>query len=225
LRRQEVVMLMLQQRQQIVDYGLKMIRSGLTTGSGGNLSILSAADNLIAISPSGIDYHDVTAADVVVVNRAGQRVEGERKPSSELGFHLALYTAREDITTIVHTHSVYATTLACLHWEIPAVHYLVAFSGDKVPLAPYATFGSAELADNIIASIGSYNAVLLANHGLVAVGKDMKSSFNVAEEIELVARIYYQAKSLGQPVLVDAEEMTRVTEKFCSYGQQDKSTS
>ncbi|MDA3902193.1 MAG: L-fuculose-phosphate aldolase [Desulfuromusa sp.] len=218
-------MLMLQQRQQIVDYGLKMIRSGLTTGSGGNLSILSAADNLIAISPSGIDYHDVTAADVVVVNRAGQRVEGERKPSSELGFHLALYTAREDITTIVHTHSVYATTLACLHWEIPAVHYLVAFSGDKVPLAPYATFGSAELADNIIASIGSYNAVLLANHGLVAVGKDMKSSFNVAEEIELVARIYYQAKSLGQPVLVDAEEMTRVTEKFCSYGQQDKSTS
>ena len=214
-------MLMLSQRQQIVDYGVKMIRSGLTTGSGGNLSILSPADNLIAISPSGIDYHDVTAADIVIVNRTGQRVEGKLKPSSELGFHLALYDTREDITAVVHTHSVYATTMACLHWEIPAVHYLVAFSGDKVPLAPYATFGSDELAENIITSIGDYNAVLLANHGLVTVGKDMESSFNVAEEIELVARMYYQAKSLGQPVLVDAEEMERVAKKFCSYGQQD----
>ena len=214
-------MLMLKQRQQIVDYGLKMIRSGLTTGSGGNLSILSPADDLIAISPTGIDYHDVTAADVVIVDRTGQRVEGERKPSSELGFHLALYAAREDITAVVHTHSVYATTIACMHWEIPAVHYLVAFSGDKVPLAPYATFGSDALADNILASIGTYNAVLLANHGLVTVGKDMKSSFDVAEEIELVARIYYQAKSLGQPVLVGDEEMKRVADKFSNYGQQD----
>ena len=214
-------MLMLQQRQEIVDYGLKMVRSGLTTGSGGNLSILSPVENLIAISPSGIDYHDVTAADVVVVDRVGQVVAGERKPSSELGFHLALYAAREEITAIVHTHSVYATTIACMHWEIPAVHYLVAFSGDKVPLAPYATFGSDQLADNIIASIGAYNAVLLANHGLVAVGKDMKNCFNVAEEIELVARIYYQTKSIGQPVLVGAEEMQRVADKFGSYGQQD----
>lgn len=214
-------MLMLAERQQIVDYGLKMIRSGLTTGSGGNLSILSPADDLIAISPTGIDYHAVTVADVVVVDRAGRTVEGECKPSSELGFHLALYAAREDITAVVHTHSVYATTIACMHWEIPAVHYLVAFSGDKVPLAPYATFGSDELTENIITSIGDYNAVLLANHGLVTVGKDMESSFNVAEEIELVARIYYQAKSLGQPVLVDAEEMERVAKKFCSYGQQD----
>ena len=176
-------MLMLSERRQIVDYGLKMIRSGLTTGSGGNLSILSPADNLIAISPSGIDYDDVTVADVVVVDRAGKIVDGDCKPSSELGFHLALYAARSEITAVVHTHSVYATTLACLHWELPAVHYLVAFSGDKVPLAPYATFGTDELAKNIIESIGSYNAVLLANHGLVAVASDMKNCFNVAEEI------------------------------------------
>ncbi|RLB69604.1 MAG: L-fuculose-phosphate aldolase [Deltaproteobacteria bacterium] len=214
-------MLMLSERRQIVDYGLKMIRSGLTTGSGGNLSILSPADNLIAISPSGIDYHDVTVADVVVVDRAGKIVEGDCKPSSELGFHLALYAARSEITAVVHTHSVYATTLACLHWELPAVHYLVAFSGDKVPLAPYATFGTDELAKNIIESIGSYNAVLLANHGLVAVASDMKNCFNVAEEIELVARIYYQATSVGQPVLVGAEEMERVVDKFSHYGQQN----
>ena len=214
-------MLMMQERQQIVDFGLKLIRSGLTTGSGGNLSVLSADHNLVAISPSGIDYDDVTLTDVVIVDRSGNRVEGERKPSSELGFHLALYNLRADITAVVHTHSVYATTMACLHWEIPAVHYLVAFSGNKVPLAPYATFGSDELAQNIVTSIGDYNAVLLANHGLVTVGNGINKAFNAAEEIELVARIYYQAKSLGEPVLVDAEEMQVVAEKFHSYGQQD----
>ncbi len=216
-------MIMFDQRQQIVDYGLKMIRSQLTTGSGGNLSVLERETDLIAISPSGIDYHDITADDVVVVDRSGGVVEGGRKPSSEIGFHLALYDSRPDISAVVHTHSVYATTIACLGWEIPAVHYLVAFSGDKVPLAPYATFGSAELAKNTTTAMGRYNAVLLANHGLVAVGRDMPSAFNVADEIELVARIYCQTKALGEPVLVDAEEMERVVEKFASYGQQEMS--
>ena len=214
-------MKLLEQRQQIVDYGQKMVQAGLTTGSGGNLSILCPEQNLIAIGPSGIDYADVNVEDVVVVDRQGQQVEGCRKPSSELNFHLALYDNRPEITAVVHTHSVYATTIACLNWEIPAVHYLVAFSGKKVPLAPYATFGSAELAINVTNSIGAHNALLLANHGLVAIGTDMYSAFNVAEEIELVARIYYQAKSIGQPVLVDDAEMERVMEKFSSYGQQD----
>lgn len=208
-------------RQQIVNYGLKMIKSGLTTGSGGNLSILDAEHDLIAIGPSGIDYADVRVEDVVIVDRHGTIVQGRCKPSSELSFHLALYDKRPEISAVVHTHSVYATTIACLNWEIPAVHYLVAFSGKKVPLAPYATFGSAELALNVANSIGEHNALLLANHGLVAIGTDMNSAFNVAEEIELVARIFYQAKSIGQPVLVGDAEMERVMEKFCSYGQQD----
>ncbi len=207
-------------REQVVAYGLKLIRSGLTTGSGGNLSLLSRHEDLIAIGPSGVDYESVGIDDVVVVDRRGQIVAGQRKPSSELGFHLALYDARPDIAAVVHTHSVYATTIACLRWEIPAVHYLVAFSGDKVPLADYATFGTAELARNVVRGIGGYNAVLLANHGLVAVGPDMNSAFNVAEEIELVARIFYQAKSIGEPVLVAADEMRRVAEKFTVYGQQ-----
>ncbi|MCW8860078.1 MAG: L-fuculose-phosphate aldolase [Deltaproteobacteria bacterium] len=218
-------MKLLQQRQQLVTYGLKMVQSRLTTGSGGNLSILSPEDNLIAISPSGINYDQVTVEDIVVVDRNGKTVEGSRKPSSELGFHLALYAARPEIRSVVHTHSVYATTIACLHWEIPAVHYLVAFSGNKVPLAAYATFGTDELADNVVAGIGGYNAVLLANHGLVTVGKDIKYAFDTAEEIELVARIYYQSKSVGQPVLVNDEEMELVTAKFVSYGQLDTSVS
>ncbi|MDY0189818.1 MAG: L-fuculose-phosphate aldolase [Desulfuromonas sp.] len=215
-------MKLMQARQQIVAYGVKMIQAGLTTGSGGNLSILDPEEDLIAIGPSGIDYVDVGIEDVVIVNRNGEVVEGRWKPSSELSFHLALYRQRPEIRAVVHTHSVYATTIACLNWEIPAVHYLVAFSGNKVPLAPYATFGSKELAVNVAEHIGTYNALLLANHGLVAIGADMQHAFNVAEEIELVARIYYQAKSIGQPVLVDAEEMQRVGAKFATYGQQDE---
>ena len=199
-----------------------MLSSGLTTGSGGNLSIFDPQTGLVAISPSGVPYEDVQTADIVIVDRNGKRVEGELKPSSELNFHLALYAARPEIRSVVHTHSVYATTMACLRWEIPAVHYLVAYSGDKVPLADYATFGTAELAANVVAGIGNYNAVLLANHGLITVGSDLKSAFDAAEEIELVARIYYQARSIGEPVLVTAEQMSAVMDKFGSYGQQEQ---
>jgi L-fuculose-phosphate aldolase len=213
-------MLLPDQRRQIVDYGKKMIRSGLTTGSGGNLSILCRDSHLIAIGPSGIDYAEVTSEDVVVVDLNGTVVEGRLNPSSELSFHIALYDSRPDISAVVHTHSVYATTMACMHWEIPAVHYLVAFSGKKVPLADYATFGSPDLAANVVRGIADYNAVLLANHGLVAVGGNINNAFNVAEEIELVARIYYQTKSLGEPVLVDEKEMETVIRKFTTYGQQ-----
>ncbi len=207
------------ERQAIVNFGRKMLSAQLTTGAGGNLSLCDRQQGLVAITPSGIEYDDLQADDVVVVDLRGRRVEGECTPSSELGFHLALYRQRADITAVVHTHSVYATTIACLNWELPAVHYLIGFSGHKVPLAPYATFGSEQLAANISAAIGDYNAVLLANHGLVTVGTTLGRAFAAAEEIELVARIYYQARSIGEPVILDPDEMSRVINKFANYGQ------
>jgi L-fuculose-phosphate aldolase len=213
-------MLLEKERQAIVRFGRKMIASRLTTGSGGNLSIYNRHENLLAISPSGIEYDELQSEDVLVLNPEGEIVEGGLKPSSELGFHLALYRQRADISAVVHTHSVYATTMACLNIEIPAVHYLVAFSGRKVPLAPYATFGSDELACRITDSIGDYNAVLLANHGLVTVGPKIETAFAAAEEIELVARIYYQARSIGNPVILPDEEMDHVIKKFKTYGQK-----
>jgi L-fuculose-phosphate aldolase len=215
-------MMIQKQREAIVSYGRKMITSQLTTGSGGNLSICDRASGRVAISPSGIEYFDLKPEDVVITDLDGQVIEGQYKPSSELGFHLALYRQRQDVTAVVHTHSVYATTMACLGWEIPAVHYLVGFSGYKVPLAPYATFGTPELAGNVADSIGAYNAVLLANHGLVAVGSNMARAFNTAEEIELVARIYYQTKAVGEPVILPDKEMERVLAKFATYGQSPK---
>jgi L-fuculose-phosphate aldolase len=212
--------LLRKEREEIVRFGKKLLTARLTCGTGGNLSIFNRSDGLIAISPSGIEYDEMEPADVPVVDIGGATVEGCREPSSELGFHLSLYTKRPDIQAVVHTHSVYATTMACLNWEIPAVHYLVAYSGQKVPLAPYATFGTLELAANVSEAIGNYNAVLLANHGLVTVGPNLETAFAVAEEIELVARIYYQAKCIGEPVILPEAEMSVVIDKFAVYGQK-----
>jgi L-fuculose-phosphate aldolase len=213
-------MLLEQERNAIVQYGRKLLAAQLTTGTGGNLSLINREQGLVAIKPSGVDYTTITPEDVVVLDLDGQVVDGIRKPSSETSFHLALLKHRPDIQAVVHTHSVYATTIACLNWELPAVHYLLAFAGNKVPLAPYATYGTKQLADNIIASIGAYNACLMANHGLVAVGKDLAAAFAVAEEVELVARIYYQAKCIGQPVILPDAEMAVVCDKFKTYGQK-----
>ena len=213
-------MLLAEERQAVVDGGNAMVRAGLTTGTGGNLSRICRRRGLIAISPSGLDYAAMQPDDVVLVDRDGLTVEGRYKPSSELGFHLALYRQRPAVGAVVHTHSVYATTLACLGWELPAVHYLVGFAGHKVPLAPYATFGTDELAASVAATMGRrFNAVLLANHGLVAVGEDMSAALTTAEEVEFVARIYYQTKCAGSPVLLSDQEMAVVIEKFKTYGR------
>ena len=212
-------MLLEQERNRIIHFGKKLATSNLTTGTGGNLSIANRKENLAAISPSGIDYFQIRPEKVAVVNMAGEIQDGNSKPSSELGFHLELYNTRTDVQAVVHTHSVYASTIACLHWELPAVHYVVGFSGNKVPLAPYATYGTKKLARNVVEGIGSYNAVLLANHGLVTVGANIDAAFATAEEIELVAQVYYQAKNVGQPVVLPDEEMEIVIEKFKKYGQ------
>jgi len=213
-------MLLQNERELIVKYGQKLITTRLTTGSGGNLSIYNRQQNLVAIKPSGIDYFEQIPEDVVVMTIDGEIADGSRKPSSEVNIHLGLYKQRPEVNAVIHTHSVYATTIACLNWELPAVHYLVGYSGDKVPLARYAAFGTRELAENILGAIGGYNACLMANHGLVAVGKDIASAFTAAEEIELVARLYYQAKCIGEPVILSDHEMSEVIKKFKTYGQK-----
>lgn len=212
-------------KRQLITFGRRMVERSLTTGSGGNLSILLRQEGRLIITPSGMEYPDIAPDDLVICNEQGGVVKGQNRPSSEMGFHLALYRRRPEIGAVVHTHSVYATTLACMHREIPPVHYLVGFSGAKVPLAPYATFGTAELAEAVAGHIGTYNALLLANHGLVAVGVDLPAAFNVAEEIELVARIYYQTLVAGEPKLLSETQMAEALERFKSYGHKDEMAS
>jgi L-fuculose-phosphate aldolase len=215
-------MLLENQRTAIVEFGKKLVKSGLTTGTGGNLSAIDRTQNLVAISPSSIDYDEMLPEDVVILNIDGEIIEGELKPSSETGIHLRLYFARHDVSAVIHTHSPYATTMACLDMEIPAVHYLVGFSGIKVPVAPYATFGTETLAKNVSDTIGEFNAVLMANHGLIAVGTDLLRAFCVAEEIEFVARIFYQTQTIGKPIILSDQEMKKVIKKFSYYGQKKK---
>jgi L-fuculose-phosphate aldolase len=216
---QENGMLLTDERLKIVEYGKKLISSQLTTGSGGNLSIYNREEDLVAIKPSGVDYSSMTPEDIVIVNVNGEIIQGDLKPSSEIKFHLALYKYRSSVRAIIHTHQVYATTFACLNWEIPAVHYLVGFCGDKVPIAPYATYGTQELSNNILQSIGQYNACLMANHGIVTVGETLEAAFTVCDQIELVARIYYNTKCLSEPVILSDQEMKIVQNKFKTYGQ------
>ncbi|WP_349408702.1 L-fuculose-phosphate aldolase [Pseudalkalibacillus sp. SCS-8] len=213
-------MLLNELREEVVFYCRKLIDSGLTKGTGGNISVFDREKGLAAISPSGIDYHEMKPEDVVVVDLDGKIVEGERKPSSELDMHLIYYRNREDLNAIVHTHSVFAKTLSSLRWELPAVSYLVAYAGKNVRCAEYASFGTKELANNAFEAMEGRNAVLLANHGLIAGGADLKNAFNIAEEIEFCAEVYYRAKSLGQPVILSDDEMNHMAEKFKTYGQK-----
>jgi len=214
-------LLLEEKRQVIVEYGKKLITAGLTRGTGGNISVLDEKSKLMAISPSGMDYFETKPEDVVVMDLNGKIVDGFRKPSSEWRMHLIFYQKREDVGAVVHTHSMFATTLATLHWEVPPASYLIAYAGKKVPCAPYATFGTQEIADAAYNAMGEeYNAVLLANHGLIAVGPDMPSAFGIAEIIEMVCEIYYRAKCVGEPVILPDEEMKLMLEKFKTYGQK-----
>jgi L-fuculose-phosphate aldolase len=210
------------ERTQIVTFLRRMLAARLTTGSGGNISARIPGSETFAISPTGIGYDVMCPKDIVVLDFAGEVVAGKRSPSSEWRMHAAVYASRADVGAIVHTHSVFASTFACLREEIPPVHYLIGYAGHKVPLAPYATYGSEQLALAAAETLGmEYNAVLLATHGLLAVGRDLPAAFTVAEEIELVAQIAWQARAIGAPAVLPHDEMARVIEKFRSYGKQE----
>ncbi len=211
-------MLLHKERKLITEYGLKLIEKDLTKGTGGNLSIYNRKENLIAISPSGISYEDIDLEDIVIINPEGKVIEGDNKPSSELDLHLLLYQKRNDINAIIHTHPTYATTIACLNQEIPPVHYLVAYAGEKVPCAKYAAFGTKKLAKNVYKAMGkNYNASLMANHGLITVGYNIKEALATTEMVEYTAEIYYNAKTMGEPKILNKKQINEVMNKFEEY--------
>ena len=191
------------ERELLIEYGKLMLEKNLTKGSGGNLSIFIREENLMLITPSGIDYYSIKLEDIVVMDLDGNIIEGERKPSSEYALHSIFYEKREDINAIIHTHSIYASTLATLNWELPASHYLIAVSGgNNVRCAPYATFGTMELALNAYQSMKDRYAVFLANHGMIAGAKELNQALSKSEEIEICrapyAHTYGHTKSVQQ---------------------------
>lgn len=209
-------MLMEKARKEIVEYGKKLVTSNLTKGTGGNLSVFDRETGYMAITPSGIDFFEIQPEDIVIMDLEGNIVEGDRLPSSEWEMHLLQYKERTDLDAVIHAHTTYATVLACLRWELPATHYMIAVAGKNVRCAEYATYGSHELAVNATKAMMDRRAVILAG------ANDLLNAFNIIEEIEYCSQIYYMAKSIGEPVVLPDEEMALMAEKFKTYGQRTK---
>lgn len=206
----------LQQRQELIATALAMNSSGINVGTTGNLSVRFAHGMLI--TPSRIPYAALEPADIVAVHLDGSW-PAVQTPSSEWRFHRDIYLQRPDAQAIVHAHPVHCSALASLHRSIPAFHYMVAVAGGKdIRCCGYATYGTQELSDLIIAALQDRKACLMANHGLVCLESDLSRALALAVEVENLARTYCQALSLGEPVILDDAEMQRVIEKLGHRG-------
>jgi len=192
------------------------VSAGLNHGTTGNLS-LRLGDGLL-ITPTGAACDRLTAADLVRLDADGTPVGGRGVPSSEWRLHRDIYLARLEVGAIVHAHPVFATTLSCERLDLPAVHYMIAAAGGAtVRCAPYATFGTEALSAGAVEALEGRRACLLANHGLVAVGRDPLDALRVAIEVESVAELYWRARQGGRPVILGDTEMAEVLERFRDY--------
>ena len=207
------------EREQVAIFGRRLLQHNLTRGTSGNLSVFDRRLQLMAISPSGIDYQQTSPEDVVVIDLEGRIAEGSNTPSSEWALHAAIYRNREDVSAAVHTHSTFSTVLSCLHWDLPALHYMIALTGPVVRCADYATFGTQALSDATAAALQDRNACLLANHGMVVYGRDLVHALALAIEFETLCEQYWRTLQLGAPVLLSEAEMAEVIERFKWYGK------
>ncbi|WP_221031105.1 class II aldolase/adducin family protein [Actomonas aquatica] len=206
-------------REQIIDTCLALEARGLNQGTSGNVSVRDEAGTGFFLTPSSLPYHQMTPDDIVHVDLASGTITGTRKPSSEYPFHLAILRARPDAQAVVHTHSQHATAVACLRRDLPAVHYLVAlFGGAQIRCAPYATFGTDELSANVVAALSDRRAALMANHGLVVIGRNLDEALALTAEAETLAKLYLQTLAAGTPHILPDDEMARVVDRFRDYG-------
>jgi L-fuculose-phosphate aldolase len=170
-------------REDIIEYGKKTVQAGLTRGTGGNLSVCDRASGTMAITPSGIDYFEIELEQIVLIDvQSGAITDGDAIPSSECDMHRIFYKYRKDIDAIIHTHAIFATTIATLNWALPPLHYLVATAGTDVRCAKYATYGTVALAKNVFEAMQGRKAALLANHGLLAGGGRRESGGSVCRD-------------------------------------------
>ncbi len=195
-------------------------RRGLTHGTSGNVSV-RRDERRFFVSPTGMDYEALQPDDIPLMDLDG-RWFGRRRPSSEWRFHRDIFKSRADVHAIVHTHSPKATALACTGRGIPAFHYMVAVAGGSdIRCAPYHEFGTQELSDAAITALRDRKACLLANHGVIATGRDLRSALSLAGEVENLAGQYCGAMALGDVRILGEAQMRRVIEKFRTYGQQN----
>lgn len=206
-------------RAEVIHTAVEMNRSGINSGSSGNVSARHPEGFLI--TPTGMAYGELGDADLVLMSLNGEVMCGSRLPSSEWQFHRDIYANRPEFGAIVHVHSRAATALACLREPIPAFHYMVAAAGGMdIRCSDYELFGTQALSTAVVAALQQRCACLMANHGLVVCGVDLAGALNLAIEVEQLASQYLLARQSGEPVLLSTEQMAAVMAKFAGYGQQ-----
>jgi L-fuculose-phosphate aldolase len=211
-------MLLPEARHAIVTTCQELSRSGLVVGTAGNVSVREG--DLLAVTPSGLRYAELTPELVGVHRLDGAPVEAPLGPTSELPLHLAIYAARPEVGAVVHTHSVAATALSTLVDEIPSVHYYMAMFGGPVLVAPYATYGTETLARNVVHALRDRTGCLMGNHGAVTVGPDLVTAHDKSVYLEWLCEVYLRASSAGSPRLLSALEIDAVGSKLEGYGQR-----
>lgn len=211
-------------REQVARAGKEMLDAGLVTGSWGNISARVPKDDVLVITPSGLDYARLRPQDMVVVGMDGRVVEGDLRPSTELAMHLGICRARPDVEAIVHTHSPYACALAVARVPLPVIlEELAQVVGGPVSVADYAPSGSEALARNAVRALAGVNAVLLANHGVVGVGRSVTEALQVCRVVERAACVYLMARLAGEPAILGPQE-TEALRRFyiTAYGQRGR---
>ena len=191
---------------------------GLNRGSSGNCSIRLSTQSFL-ITPSGVPSRDVTLDQLVSLSIEGTEPEQSSiRPSSEWRFHRDIYRQRCDVGAVVHVHSHFATSLSCMRRNIPSFHYMVAVAGGTdIRCAPYATYGTESLSEKVLQALSDRQACLLANHGMIAVGRNLAEAVSLCIEVESLAQQYVTCLSLGEPTLLTDEEMQQVLAKFPTY--------
>lgn len=215
---------MAKEREEIVQAGIEVYERGLVAGTWGNISArLEKDQEKFAITPSGMDYREIQKDDIVILNLKGEKVEGDKKPSSEKKLHIHIYKSRSDINSIVHSHSIYASAIACARKDIPPIiEDMVQIVGGSVEIADYKLPGSDELAEAAVDALSNKKAALLANHGVVALGEDMEEALKVAEIVEKSAKIYLLAKIFGEPHELSEEDVEIMRKMYSEdYGQDN----
>jgi L-ribulose-5-phosphate 4-epimerase len=206
-------------REQVLETALQMIRDGLAFGAGGNISARDPESGLIAITPSAIEYTRMSPEDVVVIDEHGVKVEGQWKPTSETPMHTIFYRERKDVEAVVHTHAPVASVFAISGQEIPMVVTESALCiGGTVQVAPYIRPGTEELARVVLETMDSGVSVLLAQHGMIAVGPDLHAAYSTTIATEVSARLTLLARSAGmQPITIDQAEVAELRQLYIEH--------
>ncbi len=203
-------------REQLLQAAETLADLGLNRGAAGNVSVRDGDGFLV--TPSGMPPEIMRPRDMVWMGCDGT-VEGERAPSSEWRFHRDILQARPEVGAVVHTHSTFATTMACLRRDIPPFHYMIAVAGgDSIRCAPYALFGTQALSDAALCALQDRKACLLANHGMIALGRDLRTALSVAVEVESLCEQYWRTLQVGAPYILSNDEMAEVFARFRNYG-------